>query len=198
MHVMSDIDDVLFPLAAKLHSKAHELGLHDNTQAALRVWHGYEQYGCTKEAWNEVFDALHAEDWYLTAQPVPGTVEALRRIAWEGHQISLVTARGFMGRAEEIRRWTQEWVEEFAIPGTVTFARDKVAAQAELGKFDFAIDDGYHNFLALLKDGVNVFLQDQPHNDEELVPVGRRVYSVDEFADIVLDTVPAEAVGSQA
>lgn len=189
LNLMVDIDDVLFPLAPALHQVALELGLHDGTEEALRVWHGWKQYGCTKERWNDVFEALHAQDYYRTAQPVEGSLEALRELYWQGHRINLVTARGFMGRADEIRQWTAEWVEEYAVPHhTLTFARSKVEAQATLGRFDFAIDDGIHNFEALHADGVRVYLQDQPHNAADEVcwaPIGERVHSVREWADII-------------
>lgn len=184
-NLMVDIDDVLFPLAPGLHRKAHELGLHDNTEEALRVWHGWQQYGCAKEKWLEVFEALHAEDYYLKAEPYRGAVRALRELYWEGHTINLVTARGFMARAGDIRRWTHEWVEDHAIPGRVTFAKDKVAAQASLGRFDFAIDDGTHNYLALRADGVNVSLLTVPHNEDDHIPANERVSSVEEWADYI-------------
>lgn len=183
LNLMVDIDDVVFPLASKLHSVAQTLGLHDGTEPALRVWHGHEQYGCTKERWHDVFEALHEEDWYLQAQPIPGAAETLRKLYYEGHRINLVTARGFMGRADDIRRWTAEWVEEFAIPHhTLTFARNKVRAQAKLGKFDAAIDDGTHNYRDLRAAGVNASLLTLPHNADDDVPVDDRVDSVAEWA----------------
>ena len=185
--LMVDIDDVVFPLATGLHRKAHELGLHDNTEEALRVWHGYQQYGCTREQWHEVFEALHDEDYYLAAQPIPGAAEALRRLLLAGHRIHLVTARGFMGQAENIRRWTAEWVEEFAIPhDTLTFSQHKPATQADLGvSFDFAIDDGTHNYRALRAAGVRCFLLTVPHNEDDDVDPLHRVNSVSEWADMV-------------
>lgn len=186
LNLMVDIDDVIFPLAKGLHRKAHEMGLHDNTQEALRVWHGHEQYGCTVEQWHDVFEALHAEDYYLQAEPIPGSVEALRELFWEGHRINLVTARGFMGRADDIRRWSAEWVAEYAVPHhALTFAKRKVEAQAELGRFDAAIDDGTHNFVALKRDGVNASLLTVPHNEDDDVPPRCRVASVAEWADRV-------------
>lgn len=183
--IMVDIDDVLFPLAPQLHQRAFEMGLHDGTKEALEVWHGHEQYGCTREAWWEVFDSLAAEGAYLHTPPDEEAVRRLRGLYFSGHRIWLVTARGFMGRAEEIRQWTTDWVFEWGIPHTaLKFARDKVAAQEPLGvEFDYAIDDGAHNFEILREAGISAYLQDRPHNRE--VDTDFRVQTFGEFADII-------------
>lgn len=187
INAMLDVDDVLFPLARGLHRKAHEMGLHDNTIEALRVWHGWKQYGCTVDQWHDVFEALHQEDYYLQAEPIEDTLEPLRELYFDGiARINLVTARGFMGRADDIRRWTAEWVGDFAVPHhTLTFAKDKVGAQAELGRFDAALDDGTHNFVALKRDGVDATLLTVPHNEDDDVPARCRVNSVREWCDKV-------------
>lgn len=191
LNLMVDIDDVLFPLASGLHRKAHEMGLHDNTEEALRVWHGWKQYGCSVDQWHEVFDGLIEEDFYRTAAPIPGSVESLRELYFQDVQpvrINLVTARGFMGEhAQAIRRFTAEWLEEFAVPHhTLTFAKNKPAAQKDLGNFDGALDDGTHNFLALIEGGVNARLLTVPHNADDPVPPYSRVNSVAEWTAQVL------------
>lgn len=191
LNLMVDIDDVLFPLAPKLHSKALEMGLHDGTKEALEVWHGDKQYGCTREEWLAVFGALADEGYYVDAEPIPGAVEAVRKLYWAGHNINLVTARGFpfAGDAndfsEKIRLWTAEWIAEHGIPGSLTFSKDKVAAMSELGFFNYAIDDGEHNYLALNRAGVNVYLLDQPHNRASGIE-NRRISTVAEWAEVIL------------
>lgn len=184
--IMVDVDDVLFPLAVGLHAKAHEMGLHDNTTEALEVWHGWIQYGCEKQRWLDVFDALLREGFYVNERPIPGTVEALRRLHWAGHRIHIVTARGFMENGENIRGWTRDYLATFGIGhDTLTFSKDKAAAQAELGlEYDYALDDGLHNFEALTEAGVNVYLQDAPHNRH--YETDRRVGSLWEFSNLVL------------
>lgn len=182
--IMVDVDDVLMPWADEIHRRCHLAGLHDGTKP-WKTWHMWEDYGCSKEAWLDVVDAATIDGLYHTP-PVPGSVEGIRRLYWEGHGIRVVTARGFMAHAEEIRRWTEEYLEEWAIPHhSLTFAHDKVDAQVELGvHFDFAIDDGVHNYEALDSAGVAVYLQDRPHN--QTFDAERRVQSVGDFVDIVL------------
>lgn len=189
LDIMVDIDDVLFPLAPELHRVAHEMGLHDNSQEALEVWHGWKQYGCHKQDWLDVFARLADEHYYLTAAPIPGALEAVRHLWWLGHNVHLVTARGFAFEGDahdhsaKIREWTTQWIEDHAVPhvGPITFTKDKVAA----GPWDYAIDDGDHNYVALDNAGVRVYLLDQPHN--RAFEAERRVHTVAEFVDIILE-----------
>ena len=164
LNLMVDIDEVLFPLGDSIHALAHEAGLHDNSEPWL-MWEAYLQYGCEPDVYWDLWGDFAAAGGYAHTPPIPGSVEALRHLYFEGHTINLVTARGFMKNAENIRRWTPEWIEEFAVPHhTLTFAKDKVAAQAELGAYDVAIDDSPKNYLALEDAGVNVWMQTHSHN----------------------------------
>lgn len=182
--IMVDIDEPLFPWARTIHEACRAAGLHDVPE--WKTWHMWEDYGCEKEAWLDVVAGLTLDGMYLNTPPVEGAAAALRRIAWEGHRIHLVTARGFMENAEQIRTWTPEWLFEFGVPyNTLTFAQDKAQAMIDLDvRFDFAIDDGVHNYEKLDAAGVPVYLLDQPHNRD--FPAARRVQSMNEFADIVI------------
>jgi len=186
IHAMIDIDDVLFPWADLIHDRSRVAGLHDIE--TYTTWHMWEDYGCSKEAWLEVVDKATVDGMYHEP-PMPGAVEALRRLVFERDvAIHLVTARGFMAHAESIREWTADWVEEYAVPHVdLTFAKDKVASQVALGvRFDYALDDGLHNFTALDADGVDTYLMTRPHNVSAPVWAASRVSSVDEFVDIIL------------
>ena len=185
IHIV-DIDDTLAPFASAAHAKAHEMGLHDDPEGALRVWHGWEQYGCSHDEWLQVFIELAKDNYYTTVQPYPGAIEALRDLQWEGDEVHLVTARGFMDLGDEIRAWTQEWKEEFAVPGTLTFAKDKGRIALALGA-THGIDDGFHNWVDLTRVGVDCYLMNQPHN-ATAEPTVRdwRIDSVADYAALVL------------
>lgn len=194
--LMVDIDDVLFPWADGIHERAGAAGLHQGQP--YTQWSMWEDYLCSKEDWMRVVGEAAEDGFYVDTPPMPGSIEALRRLHWAGDRIHLVTARGFPwpgaehDHSEVIKEWTQEWVWEHAVPhATLTFAKDKVAAMHELGVFfDFAIDDGPHNFEALRAAGVKAYLLDRPHNRSFEVcdaPIGERVNSVDQWADIILE-----------
>lgn len=170
LELMVDIDDVVFPTMESIHLRAFEAGLHDGT--AQMAWSGWESYTlpdgqpCPPQVYWDLWSDFALDGGYLHTEPIPGAVEALRFAMWEGHNIHLVTARGFMAHADEIRAWTPRWIETFAVPHkTLTFAKDKVGAMVELGvRFDSAIDDSPKNYEALDAAGVEVYLQDHEHN----------------------------------
>lgn len=189
LDIMVDYDDVVVPWAMPIHLMAHEIGLHDNTKLWSQ-WHMWEDYGCTKEEWLEAVGRATAEGLYIHTDPFPLAVEALGRLFWAGHRIHIVTARGTnWGAAEDrkrIRTWTKSHIERFGVPHhTLTFAHNKVEAMEALEvEFDFAVDDGVHNYELLDGAGVPVYLHDQPHNAS--FTTERRVRNLWEFADLVL------------
>ena len=189
LELMVDIDEVVFPMMSTVHERARLQGLHDGT--AKMAWAGWENYRlpdgsvCTEEVYWALWSDFALEGGYVTTEPIPGSVEALRWLMWEGHNIHLVTARGFMENAENIRAWTPKWIEDFAVPHkTLTFAKDKVAAQETLGvKFDSGIDDSAKNWACLAADGVRMYLHNHEHNlDEERIRPEWRVDTLWEWA----------------
>lgn len=198
LELMVDIDEIIFPMMETIHLRAQEKGLHDGT--AKMAWAGWANYRlptgepCPEDVYWALWSEFAAEGGYLTTEPIPGSVEALRWLAWEGHNIHLVTARGFMANARKIRRWTPRWIENFAVPHkTLTFARDKVGAQEILGvEFDSAIDDSPKNFEALSGAGIHAFLHDHEHNRDFEVAPGIRVETLWEWAFRLEQTFPSE------
>lgn len=191
LDIMLDIDDVLHPWYAPVHDACREAGLHSMPGPGT-MWKMHEEYGVPVEQWVAVVDQLATDGLYLRP-PEEQTMTDVRRLHWAGARIHLVTARGFMARADEIRAWTHQWVEEYAVPHTtLTFAKDKVQAMQEIldpecdgyrRTFDYALDDGWHNYEVLDSAGVPVYLLNQPHN--QTAPATRRVDTVGEFVDLI-------------
>jgi hypothetical protein len=183
--VMVDIDEVVCPTIDSIHQIAFERGIHDNSQP-MRTWRGHEQYGIPEEAYWDLWSDFALSGGYTNTPPIEGAVEALRRLYWAGHRIHLVTARGFMNHASDIRTWTPQWVEEFAIPHhSLAFARNKVEVQGMLGvKFNYAFDDSPSNTQLLRADGVTAYLVNHPHN--ETFEYDLRVPSLAAGIDLIL------------
>ena len=202
LELMVDIDEVIFPMIATVHERARVKGFHDGS--AKMEWAGWLNYVmpdgsgvCTEEAYWDLWTEFALEGGYLTTEPMPGAVEALRFAMWEGHNIHLVTARGFMANADNIRAWTPKWIEDFAVPHkTLTFAKDKVGAQEILGvRFDAAIDDSPKNFAALVNDDVQTYLHLHDHNREfaKAVPYQLKVENLWEWIYRLEQHFPTEA-----
>lgn len=180
-----DIDDVLHPWGATAHELCRLAGLHDGTPTY--GWKMWEAYGCTEEQWGEVIGRAVVEGGLYDVPPIPGSVEALRRLYWEGHRIHLVTARGFLTNGELIKQHTRDWLPEHAIPhNTLTFSKDKAAVARELG-LDYFLDDGVHNFEQVDREAPNTqaYLLSAAHNLDYYTPF--RLETVDEFVDLILE-----------
>lgn len=193
--IMIDIDDVIVPWFDTVDEEcrncwdAHDVPVCTN-------WHMWEHYGRTQEEWTDVVISCVQKGLYHTVEPIPGAVEGVNLLHWYGHRIHIVTARGFMANGDNIREWTPAYLQNFGVAyhGEVTFAKDKVAAQETIGTtFDYAIDDGGHNYEALDRAGINVWMHDAPHNLH--MDVERRVKSLWDFAQMVVsETVPAHLI----
>lgn len=198
LDIMFDYDDVVFRTMWSIHDLACEAGL--NPKGNDPSWSGWESYElpdgspCPPDVYWDLWSQFALAGGYTSTPPIAEAAEAMRRLYFAGHRIHIVTARGFMDHASDIRRWTLEHTEEFAIPWhTLTFAQDKVAAMWELSRsaemgdeaFDYAIDDSPKHIAALRDAGVQAYLLDHVHN--RLDPSPWRAESVSAFADLILE-----------
>lgn len=193
--IMVDMDDVIVPWFDTVDAMCAEAWDRPDLLGKCDQWHMWEFYERTQEEWSDVVISAVQRGLYHTVEPIPGAVAALNRLRWYGHRIHVVTARGFMSNGDNIREWTPQYLENFGVGhDTLTFAKDKVAAQADLGvTYDYAIDDGGHNYTDLFDAGINVYLCEAVHN--KAVPALQRIDSLWRFADLVIDeTVPAHLV----
>lgn len=186
LDIMVDVDDVVVPWFETVITACTRLwGEPETPCVSWEMWKHWPER--TRDHWGEaVMTATQVDGLYTTVDPLPGSVEAINRLRWYGHRVHIVTARGFMENGSKIREWTHDYLANFGIGhDTVTFAKNKVKAQRDLGvTFDYAIDDGLHNFEALLEAGIDVRLCTAPHNVH--VKTDRRVESLWDFANKVL------------
>lgn len=195
--IMVDIDDVVVPWFDTVDAMCAEMWDRPDLLGKCNLWQMWEFYERTQEEWTDVVISAVQRGLYHTTEPIPGSVEAINRLRWFGHRVHMVTARGFMANGDNIREWTPQYLENFGIGhDTLTFAKDKVAAQDLLGvRFDYAIDDGGHNYLALNRAGVNVWLCEAVHN--RALAADRRIGSMWDFANMVLEeTVPEHVLST--
>ena len=195
LDIMFDCDDVYFRTMLSIHDLAFEAGLHNNDVDP--TWSGWEAYGCSPEVYWDLWSDFALSGGYTNTPPIAEAAEAMRRLYFAGHRIHIVTARGFMNHASDIRRWTVEHAEEFGIPWhTLTFAQDKVAAMSDLTEaghaygnvvagFNYAIDDSPKHVNALRDAGVQAYLLNHVHN--KLDPSPWRIETVSAFADMILE-----------
>lgn len=200
--IMVDYDDVIVPWVEPVHNQCVADGITNGR--LYSSWHMWEDYGCTKEAWMESVMRATENGLYIDTEPFPGAVAAMNSLLWRGHRVHIVTARGTnwgnIESRDRIRNWTRLALAKFGIGHTtLTFNKDKVSAQANLGvTFDYAIDDGAHNYELLNEAGVPVWLQTQRHNAD--LEVQRRIESLWDFAQMINrdQTVSASLISDSA
>jgi hypothetical protein len=187
-----DIDDVLHPWFRTAHEICMAAGMTNGVEP--KTYAPHVEYGVPRGDWLATLDKAAMEGGLYDVPPIPGAVEALRRIYWAGHRISLVTARGTDWPSSDlIRQATEHWLEEFAVPHhDLVYTRDKDSAALEL-KLDWFIDDSVENYeaVAMASPMIEVYLLSAPHNLDYQTPF--RLETLDEFADLVLQAAERKA-----
>lgn len=190
--IMVDVDDVIVPWFETVDAECRAAFDPDGLLGPCEVWSMWEHYKVPQASWEDCVIKAVQTGLYHTVDPFPYAVEAINRLRWFGHRIHIVTARGFMANGDNIREWTPAYLERFGVGySTLTFAKDKLQAMSDLNcVFDYAIDDGGHNYDVLADGGINVWLQEAPHNKQHRA--SQRVSSLWDFSEMILEeTVPA-------
>lgn len=188
-----DIDDVLLHCYPALHEVCVREGLTNGVEPTS--WYPYDEYGCTREEWVAALDKAAREGYlYRDIPPDEDALRAMRELYFDGHEIHLITSRGFLGEKEIIEEHTEGWLLEYGVPHkSLTYSQSKgeVAAQLDL---DFFIDDNEKNWRDVrdARGGwifpcrtPRSFLLNRPWNRGVVTFPRERVQSVREFVDII-------------
>ena len=184
-----DWDDVIMPWYAPAVEVCNAAGLNPRGIVPTS-WHMHDELGCSLEAWVGALSDATVNGSLYDTEPFLGALEAMRRLYFEGHWVHIVTARGtFPGNPnnERVKEITRSQVDEWGAPHhSLTFTKDKASVPT-----DFFIDDNLRNYQRLDIAGVRVYLLNRPWNvedpnDPDTLDL-RRVNTVDEFVDIVLE-----------
>ena len=188
LHVMRDLDGIDFLFAENLHAGLPKIGIpNDTIPLPVTEWEFYkgEGWGWTTPFFLDVCHQLADAGHLFVGEPEPGSVEAWQRIADAGHRIHVKTDRSFGGvDGQPSRNATLRYLVDGGSPfHSVLFTPDKTQGQ----RCDVGIEDKLENYDALDAAGVEVYLIERPWNH---VPGGddrRRVDTLHEFADLVLE-----------
>lgn len=187
-----DIDDILLHTYPALHAVCVKEGLDNGIEP--NTWYPYEEYGCTREAWIEALGKATREGYlYRDIPPDEDALRAMRELYFDGHEIHLITARGFLSEREIIEQHTEAWLTEYGVPHhSLSYSQTKGVEVVRLG-LDFFIDDNVQNFQDVrqalgLGDDFGYrhsYLLTRPWNQECNTFPGERIQSVREYADII-------------
>lgn len=198
-----DIDDVLFPWYLRAHEAAKEAGITNGVEPT--TWRPYEEYGCTQEDWLEALEVVTLKgSLYLEHGPDEDAARALRSLIFDGHEVHLITARGFIGHSRLIQKHTVRWLERYAIPyKTLSFTRQKGLKAKEL-RLDWFLDDNEDNFrdvsqaldydsnVRIMGSQSRSILLSRPWNEGVATFPDQRVSSVQQYVDIIKEAANRE------
>ena len=178
LRIAVDFDGVLFdhvPYVLRGFRDAHGIDLEEE---GMRYW-DFFQYRAVREknlTWQCVSTVLRAIDTDPAIHTLPPrdphAREVMARWARQGHEVSVVTARG-----EEARETTELFLERHRIP----HERLVMRASRKTG-YDVLVDDAPHNVLMAAADGGMALLMDHPYNRD--VPTKRNPVRVRSWHDV--------------
>jgi len=178
MRIAVDFDGVLFdhvPYVLRGFRDAHGIDLEEE---GFRYW-DFFQYRAVREknlTWQCVSAVLRAIDTDPAIHMLPArdahAREVMARWMRQGHEVSVVTARG-----EEARETTELFLERNRIPHDALVMR----ASRKTG-YDVLVDDAPHNVLMAAADGGMALLMDHPYNRD--VPTKRNPVRVRNWRDV--------------
>ncbi len=160
--VIADLSEVLHPCLSKRYSNITPVDQWSDFNLAKMFGFNYRSF----------LEHIIEDNLLLTANPIAGSVQALKMIKDSGAQIVLITSRGYHPNAMEV---TKQWLDMHDIPydDLIIVQEGETKAQASVNKypngFQYMIDDNVFN-LKHMKDANltrKTVLIDRPWNQSE-------------------------------
>jgi hypothetical protein len=145
------------------------------------VWYFYREVGMTDEDWVAWCHKAADDGLLFNHPPLPGAVDAFRRVKRLGHTNVVITDRAF-GRTPQVsQKITTGWLN------TERFEYDELYFDKDKTKYDvdMMVEDKLENYDALIDAGVDAYLIDRPWNQITGGDARKRISDVSEFADMV-------------
>lgn len=193
-----DLDGVVYDFRRALSDYLVASGRTECTvENALPHWDFFEGWGLTVDEYLALYRA-GVDDGYVlrVGEPIPGSVEGMKRLSEAGHSIHIITDRRVASDPDVPARLTKAWLMEHNVPfDSLTLSSDKTAVAT-----DHFIDDRFENYVARLRAGMNCHLLTQPWNTDLGDRNTTRVATIDQFVDEILcnHTSLGQRVGEHA
>lgn len=184
MRVGFDCDGVLDTFGEGVREALVARGLGDLWKSGPTekpYWNFYEDWGWTFSQFKELVDWGVDNGYVFTGHWREHAVESVRRVADLGHEIIIITDRGF---GSDPRNSERNTIEAFARAG-IEYDELIFSADKTVGNVDVMVEDKLENFDALVAHGVPTYLINRSWNH---IPGGdgrNRIDCVSEYADAV-------------
>lgn len=184
MRVCFDSDGVLdnFGEGVRETLEARGLGhLWKSGPTNKSYWNFYEDWGWTFPQFKELVDWGVDNGYIFTGHWRDHAIESVRRVAELGHEIIIITDRGFGSDPRNSQRNT---IEAFARAG-IEYDELIFSADKTVGNVDIMVEDKLENFDALVAHGVPTYLINRAWNQVDGGDARNRINCVCEYADAV-------------
>jgi hypothetical protein len=183
-----DLDGVVYNFRKALSDYLVASGRFECTlDNALPHWDFFEGWGLTLEEYLALYRSGVDDGFVLRlGDPLPGSIEGMKRLYDAGHSIHIVTDRKVATDPNRPSLLTEAWLLEHGVPfDSLTLSSDKTAVAT-----DYFIDDRYENYVARVRAGMACHLLTQPWNANLGDCSTERVDSVEQFVDEILGGTP--------
>lgn len=144
-------------------------------------WNFYEDWGWTFPQFKELVDWGVDNGYIFTGHWRDNAVESVRRVAELGHEIIIITDRGFGSDPRNSQRNTIEAYRNAGIEyDELHFTADKTSVSV-----DVMVEDKLQNYDALVANGTPTYLINRAWNEIEGGDLRNRINDVSEYADAI-------------
>jgi hypothetical protein len=187
LNIGVDLDGVVYNFVDALREWIHESTAKPfDEMPPAQEWNFYRSWGLTGAEFLSLYAAgVNAGRIFRHGVPYPGSVENMRALTRDGHQLHIITSRAIVGAEAAAARNTEHWLHDYDIPhASLTISADK-----HLTPTDIFLEDSPANYDALEAADRHPWLYTQAWNTFH---AGRRVVSWYQFRSI------ANALATQA
>jgi 5'(3')-deoxyribonucleotidase len=187
MRVGFDLDGVLFNFGQSVHDYLIATGRGDLWKSGEDLKPRWDFYKAFRDSWTdeEFVQFCHegADAGYIFRGNVrENAVEAVWQVKNMGHEIIIITDRGFGTTPEVSHNATREWWAEYGFPeyDELHFSADKTIAPT-----DIFIEDKLENYDRVTAAGTTCWLVNRPWNEVPNDKVRMRIDDVSQYPQLV-------------
>ena len=184
MRIYIDFDDVLCETARALSDAAKAVFKRDVPYEEITVFNLQHAFSLSGDEIDQLMDLAHEQEFLAELEPVPGAIEAVRKLRAEGHEVVIVT-----GRPSYCHAGSVAWLKRYGLERIEIIYVDKYGRAPKILppdappmlsleefyelKFDLAIDDSPTalDLLTVLK-GCKVIVFNRPWNMSYQIQTG--------------------------
>lgn len=185
MRVGLDLDGCLFNFGQSVKDYLEATGqdhLWKSGPTAKPYWDWYKDWKWTTPQFLDFCHAGADAGYIFRGNIRDNALEAVWRIYKEGHDIIVITDRGFGTTPEVSHQATRDWWKEYDFPPytELHFSADKTIAQT-----DIFVEDKLSNYDAITAAGTECWLINRPWNDEDVNDGRNRIDDILDYVDKV-------------